>query len=81
MLYLDHKFIVIKAVYQDGGNTRIGFGIAATSVYDDIVTILESVSDISPNENEVAELAETLNSAELDLIHFQDALNDFFVDA
>lgn len=57
--------------------SRISFGIAAIEEYDGITTVLKSFPDISPNFSNVESLANLCNAHKLDLIHFNDIIDDF----
>lgn len=72
------RYIVVQNTYQNGRNTRIGYGIAAVTEYDGVITVLNSVSDISADIQLVEGLVERCNSQELDPIHLQDVVTDFF---
>ena len=68
---------MIKSTYKNGAAKRIAFGIAAVEEYDGIITILESISDISPNIKAVKRLVKLCNDQQLALIHFRDVVSDF----
>lgn len=72
------RYIVVQNTYQNGRNTRIGYGIAAVTEYDGVITVLNSVSDLSADIQLVEDLVERCNSQELDPIHLQDVVTDFF---
>lgn len=75
---MEYRYIVVKNTYQSGRNTRIGYRIAVVTEYDGVTTILNSVSDLSADIQLVKGLAECCNSQELDPIHLQDVVADFF---
>lgn len=72
------RYIVVQNTYQNGRNARIGYGIAAVTEYDGVITVLNSVSDLSADIQLVEGLVERCNSQELDPIHLQDVVTDFF---
>ena len=53
---MEHKYIVVQTTYKNGDATRIAFGIAAVEEYDGITTILESISDLTPEIRSVERL-------------------------
>ena len=75
---MEYRYIVVQNTYQSGRNTRIGYGIAVVTEYDGVITGLNSVSDLSANVRLIEELVERCNSQELDPIHLQDVVADFF---
>lgn len=72
------KYIVVKNEYIDGENTRVSYGIAAIENCDGVISVLKSVSDVSSDFSEVENLVNICNSKELDPIHIEDVINDFF---
>lgn len=72
------KYIVVRNEYIDGENTRISYGIAAIENCDGVISVLKSVSDVSFDFSEVENLVNVCNSKELDPIHIEDVINDFF---
>lgn len=75
---MEYKYIVVQITYKNGDSTRIGFGIAAVEEYDGVTTILESISDISTDIEPIERLVEICNNLQLDPIHLQDVVTDFF---
>lgn len=71
------KYIVIKNEYINQEYSRISFGIAAVEEYDGVTVILKSFSDLSPHFSEVESLVNLCNEQELELIHFNDIMDDF----
>lgn len=71
------KYIVTENKYIDGDKTRVGYGIAAIKEQDGISVVLESYSDISPNEDKVRELANECNTYGLSKAHLSDVVEDF----
>jgi hypothetical protein len=72
------KYIVVRNEYIDGENTRISYGIAAIENCDGVISVLKSVSDVSSDFSEVEKLVNVCNAKELDPIHIEDVINDFF---
>ena len=72
------KYILVKNEYIDGENTRVSYGIAAIENCDGVISVLMSVSDISSDFCAVENLVNVCNAKELDLIHIEDVINDFF---
>lgn len=75
---MEYRYIVVQNTYQSGRNTRIGYGIASVTEYDGVITVLNSVSDLSSDIQLVEGLVERCNSKRLDPIHLQDVVTDFF---
>ena len=75
---MEHKQIVVQSTYKNRDITRIGFGIAAVEEYDGVTTILESISDISTDIEPIERLVEICKNLQLDPIHLQDVVTDFF---
>ena len=75
---MEYRYIVVQNTYQSGRNTRIGYGIAVVTEYDGVITVLNSVSDLSADVQLIEELVERCNFQELDPIHLQDVVADFF---
>ena len=74
---MGYKYIVVQSTYKNGNVTRIAYGIAAVQEYDDVTTILESISDISADIDSIKSLVQLCNNLQLDRIHLQDVVNDF----
>lgn len=75
---MEYRYIVVQNTYQSGRNTRIGYGIAVVTEYDGVITVLNSVSDLSADVQLIEELVERCNFQKLDPIHLQDVVADFF---
>lgn len=75
---MECRYIVVQNTYQSGRNARIGYGIAAVTEYDGVITVLNSVSDLSADIKLIEGLVERCNSQELDPIHLEDIVTDFF---
>jgi hypothetical protein len=75
---MEYRYIVVQNMYESGSITRIGYGIAVVTEYDGVITVLNSVSDLSVDVQLIEELVERCNSQELDPIHLQDVVADFF---
>ena len=71
---MDCKYILIRDTYSGDTERHIGYGIA---VVDNESAIVSAATDLSCNENEVAELVNKCNELELSLVHFQDVVEDF----
>ena len=74
---MTYTYVVTQNTYQGKETSRIGFGIAAIEEYGNSISVLESVSDISSDENAVRRLAEICNAQALSLLHLQDVIGDF----
>ncbi len=59
---------------KDSSKNGIGFGI---NVYEDGRQI-ESIADISENENQVSEFVDLCNRSNVEAVHLYDLLEDFF---
>ena len=75
---MECRYIVVQNTYQYGRNTRIGYGIAAVTEYDGVITVLNSMSDLLADIKFIEGLVERCNSRELDPIHLEDIVTDFF---
>jgi len=75
-----YKYIVVQNIYRNGESVRTAFGIAVVEEYDKIITVLDSVSDISSDIELVEKLAERCNICQLELVHFRDVIVDFLED-
>lgn len=75
---MECRYIVVQNTYQYGRNTRIGYGIAAVTEYDGVITVLNSMSDLSVDIKLIEGLVERCNSRELDPIHLENIVTDFF---
>ena len=72
-----YKYVVVKSEYINGDRTRMGYGIAVVEECDGIVSVLDSVSDICLDVNQVERLVELCNRAELDPIHLHEVVSNF----
>ena len=74
---MTYTYVVTQNTYQGKETSRIGFGVAAIEECGSSISVLESVSDISPDENAVRRLVEICNAQALSLLHLQDVISDF----
>ena len=74
---MTYTYVVTQNTYQGMETSRIGFGIAAIEECGSSISVLESVSDISSDENAVSCLAEICNEQGLSLLHLHDVISDF----
>ena len=74
---MEIKYIVTENKYINGDKTRVGYGIAAIKEQDGISVVLESYSDISPDEDRIRELADECNAHGLSKAHLSDVVEDF----
>ena len=44
---MEYRYIFVQNTYQSGSISRIGYGIAVVTEYDGVITVLNSVSDLS----------------------------------
>ena len=75
---MEYKYIVVEITYKNGDITRIGFGIAAVEEYGGVTPILELIPDLSLDIEPIELLVEVCNNLQLDPIHLQDVVTDFF---
>lgn len=71
------KYILMENTLLCGDWTRTCYGIAAVQVYDGIVTVLDSVTDITVNRQPLEELVKLCNELSLEPIHLNDIVEDF----
>ena len=71
------KYILMENTLLYGDGTRTCYGIAAAHVYDGIVTVLDSVTDITANRQPLEELVKLCNELSLEPIHLNDIVEDF----
>lgn len=71
------KYILMENTLLCGDVTRTCYGIAAVQVYDGIVTVLDSVTDITVNRQPLEELVKLCNELSLEPVHLNDIVEDF----
>ena len=76
---MEYTYITICCTYCHGEHSRIGYGIAYVCVADGVVTVLQSVSDISSDRQRVERLVEHCCKLGLDPMHLEDVVEDFMV--
>jgi len=77
---MEIKYVLITDIFGSDDTTRIGYGIALVSVNDDVMSVLQTVVDMSSDRVSVEKFIETCNTLELDPVHLQDAVEDFIAD-
>ncbi|MBQ9112314.1 MAG: hypothetical protein IJY08_01955 [Clostridia bacterium] len=77
MTYTDSKYIVVQNTYLNGNASSVRYGLALVEEEDGELTVLESVSDLSPMLERVRELADMCNTLQLDPIHLNEITQDF----
>ncbi len=78
---MEYQYIVVRNVYQTKNGTRTSFGIAVVSEYDGCLTILESVSDLTPSFEQAEDFAKLCNAEKLEYTHFHDVIEDFLANS
>ena len=70
---------VSKEIYSYNGVTREAYGLVAFAEVeiDGTATIVASAIDLSCNEIKLQELANKCNEINLELVHFNDIVEDF----
>ena len=70
---------VSKEIYSYKGITREAQGLVAyaDAELDETATIFASANDLSCNEIKLQELANKCNEGKLELVHFNDIVEDF----
>ena len=70
---------VSKEIYSYKGITREAYGLVAyaDAELDETATIVASANDLSCNEIKLQELANKCNEGKLELVHFNDIVEDF----
>lgn len=71
------KYILMKNTLLCGDATRTCYGIAAVQVYDGIVTVLDSVTDVTVNRQSLEILVDLCNELSLEPVHLNDVIEDF----
>lgn len=77
---METKYVLITDIFGSDDTARIGYGIALVRVNDDVMSILQTVADISSDRVSVEKFIEACNKLELDPVHLQDAVEDFIAD-
>ena len=70
---------VSKEIYSYNGITREAYGLVAyaDAELDGTATIVASANDLSCDEIKLQELANKCNEIKLELVHFNDIVEDF----
>lgn len=68
---------VSKKAYLYEGTTREAFGLVAYAELDGTATIVATANDLSSDEIKLQELANKCNEDKLELVHFNDIVEDF----
>ena len=73
---------VSKEIYSYNGITRHAYGLVAyaDAELDGTATIVASANDLSCDEIKLQELANKCNEGNLELIHFNDIVEDFLAE-
>ena len=73
---------VSKEIYSYKGATREAYGLIAyaNADTDGTLTIVASANDLSCDEIKLQELANKCNEGNLELIHFNDIVEDFLAE-
>ncbi len=77
---METKYVLITDIFGSDDATRIGYGIALVSVNDDVMSVLQTVADMSSDKVSVEKFVESCNRVELDPVHLQDAAEDFIAE-
>lgn len=73
-------YIVVQETYMDEAYPRTAYGIAAVEAYEGCLAVMQAFPDISPDLVPVQRLVESCNVLQLELIHLQDVVEDFFTE-
>ena len=73
---MEYEYVLTETIYYIGGRTRSCYGIAAVSVMDN-VTVIAEIAEISNEESNVRYLVNLFNQEKLDIVHFQNAIEDY----
>ena len=73
---------VVKEIYYYGQEAREAYGLVVYSdaEEDGTATIIASAHDLTDERDRVENLAERCNAEEVELIHFDDIVEDFLVE-
>ncbi len=71
---MKYKYITVESIYKINANERKSYGIA---ICDGEQTVLETISDISPNYEAIEKLVNLCNKESLSPCHLNDVVRDF----
>ena len=71
------EYVLLTQHYTYNQITRINYGIGLIDKNDPEGVLIDAVTDLSTNKNEVLHLIKLCNRLSLDPIHLRDIVNDF----
>ncbi|MBE6617128.1 MAG: hypothetical protein E7627_04200 [Ruminococcaceae bacterium] len=74
---MEHKYIVVECNYICDAVSRKSYGIAYVCVSDGVVTILQSVTDITSDKCAIEHIVDLCCRLQLDPIHLNDIVEDY----
>lgn len=77
---MDYRYILVTSTYSGGTTHRTSYGIALVSDYDDVMSILQTISDLSSDKASIERLVDDCNTLGLDPVHLPDIADDFLAD-
>ena len=75
---MECKYALMENTLVCGKDSRVAYGIAYVQIADGIVVVLKSVSDVSTDRHSLERLIYLCNELNLDPIHLNDILEDYF---
>lgn len=74
---MEYKYIVVECNYICGAESRKSYGIAYVCVSDGVVTILQSVTDITSDKSSIEHIVDFCCRLQLEPIHLIDIIDDY----
>ena len=71
------KYVLVETTYYDRNFEHTGYGMAAIEREGGHVVVLKSANDMSTDREKVEELIGLCNQYGLELVHFDDIVEDF----
>ena len=71
------KYVLVKTTYYDRNFEHTGYGMAAIEREGRHIVVLKSASDMSTDREKVEDLIGLCNRYGLELVHFDDIVEDF----
>jgi len=74
---MEMRYVLLTEIVGSEDTSRVTYGIALVSVDDDVMSVLESVSDLSADKDRVEKFVAVCNRLALDPVHLREAAEDF----
>ncbi len=74
---MDCQYIVFSSTFEAGCLSRTSYGIALVSVADDVMSVLQTLADVSSDRKGIDRLVDRCNTLKLDPMHLDEIVENF----